>query len=110
MKLLFDQNLSPQLVLNLEDLFPDSNHVYAVNLDRALDGEVYEYARREGFTLVTKDADFSDLNTLCGFPPKVVWIRRGNCSTATIGDILRRHYDDIMNLESDSTKGVLTLF
>jgi predicted nuclease of predicted toxin-antitoxin system len=110
MKLLFDQNLSPQLVLTLTDLFPDSNHVYAVDLDRALDSAVYEYARREGFTLVTKDADFGELNVLRGFPPKVVWIRRGNCSTATIADILRRRYDDIMNLDSDSTKGVLTLF
>jgi predicted nuclease of predicted toxin-antitoxin system len=110
MKLLFDQNLSPQLVLNLADLFPSSSHVYAVNLDRAQDTEVYDYARREGFTLVTKDADFGDLNVLLGFPPKVVWIRRGNCSTATIGDILRRHYEDITNLDSDSTKGVLTLF
>lgn len=110
MKLHFDQNLSPQLVLSLADLFPDSNHVYAINLDRAQDSEVYEYARREGFTLVTEDADFGDLNVLRGFPPKVVWIRLGNCSTATIGDILRRHYDDVMILESDLTKGVLTLF
>jgi len=110
MKLLFDQNLSPELVLNLEDLFPNSTHVYAVNLDRAQDTEVYEYARREGFMLVTKDADFGDLNMLLGFPPKVVWIRRGNCSTETIGEILRRHYEDIANLDSDSTKGVLTLF
>jgi predicted nuclease of predicted toxin-antitoxin system len=110
MKLLFDQNLSPQLVLNLADLFPNSSHVYAVNLDSAQDTEVYDYARREGFTLVTKDADFGDLNVLLGFPPKVVWIRRGNCSTATIGDILRRHYEDITNLDADSTKGVLTLF
>jgi len=110
MKLLFDQNLSPQLVLNLADLFPDSNHVYVVDLDRALDSEVYEYARSEGFTLVTKDADFSDLSVLRGFPPKVVWIRRGNCPTATIANILRRQYDDIMNLDADSTKGVLSLF
>lgn len=110
MKLLFDQNLSPQLVLNLADLFSDSNHVYTLNLDRAQDSEVYEYARREAFTLVTKDADFGDLNVLRGFPPKVIWIRRGSCSTATIGEILRRHYDDIIALESDSTKGVLTLF
>jgi predicted nuclease of predicted toxin-antitoxin system len=110
MKLLFDQNLSPRLVLNLANLFPDSNHVYGIDLDRAQDREVYEYARREGFTLVTKDADFGELNVLRGFPPKVVWIRRGNCSTATIVDILRRHYDDIMTLESDSTTGVLTLF
>jgi predicted nuclease of predicted toxin-antitoxin system len=45
MKLLFDQNLSPRLVLNLADLFPDSNHVYAIALDRAQDRDVYEYAR-----------------------------------------------------------------
>ena len=109
MKLLFDQNLSPELVLNLADLFPNSKHVHTVSLDRAPDSEVYEYARREGLTLVTKDADFGDLNVLFGFPPKVVWIRWGNCSTATVADILRRHYDDITNLDSDSTKGVLTL-
>ena len=110
MKLLFDQNLSPQLVLKLADLFPDSSHVCAVNLDRAQDHEVYEYARREEFTLVTKDADFNDLNVLRGFPPKVVWIRSGNCSTATIENILRLHYNEIMALESDSTKGVIALF
>jgi predicted nuclease of predicted toxin-antitoxin system len=110
MKLLFGQNLSPRLVLKLADLFPDSNHVYALDFDRAQDHEGYEYARREGFMLVTKDADFGELNVLRGFPPKVVWIRRGNCSTATIEEILRRRYEDIVALESDSTKGVLTLF
>jgi predicted nuclease of predicted toxin-antitoxin system len=110
MKLLFDQNLSPRLVIKLADLFPESSHVYALALDRAQDHEVYEYAKREGSTLVTKDADFSELSVLRGFPPKVVWIRRSNCSTATIEEILRRRYDDIMSLESDSTKGVLTLF
>jgi predicted nuclease of predicted toxin-antitoxin system len=109
MTLLFDQNLSPQLALKLADLFPNSDHVYPLNLDLAQDHEVFEYARREGFTLVTKDADFGELNVLRGFPPKVIWIRRGNCSTARIEEILRRHYNDIVTLESDSAKGVLTL-
>jgi predicted nuclease of predicted toxin-antitoxin system len=109
MKLLFDQNLSPRLVTRLVELYPDSNHVYPLRLDRVLDHEVYEYARREGFLLVTKDADFSDLCVLRGFPPKVIWIRRGNCTTVTIEQILRRHYDDIKALSSDPFIGVLTL-
>ena len=109
MKLLFDQNLSPHLVGRLTDLYPDSNHVYPLGLDRVPDHEVREYARREGFLLVTKDADFSDLCVLRGFPPKVIWIRRGNCSTATIEQILRRHYDDIKALDADPILGVLTL-
>ncbi|WP_169222276.1 DUF5615 family PIN-like protein [Brasilonema sp. UFV-L1] len=28
MKLLFDHNLSPRLVVHLADVYPDSNHVY----------------------------------------------------------------------------------
>jgi len=109
MKPLFDQNLSPRFVTRLADLYPDSNHVYPLGLDRVPDHEVYEYARREGFLLVTKDADFSDLSVLRGFPPKVIWIRHGNCTTVTIEQILRRHYDDIKALDADPSMGVLTL-
>ena len=92
MKLLFDQNLSPRLVKRLADLYPDSNHVYHVGVDRASDEVTRDFARRENFVIVTKDSDFSDLCTLLGFPPKVIWIRRGNCSTADIESILRAHH------------------
>ncbi len=89
MKLLFDHHLSPRLVKSLADIYPDSNHVYRLGLDRAVDKDIWEYARREGFLIVTKDADFSDLCMLLGFPPKVVWIRRGNCKTSAVEAILR---------------------
>ncbi len=110
MKLLFDQNLSPRLVNRLSDLYPDSNHVYPLGIDRVSDTEVWEYARREGFLIVTKDADFSDLCMLLGFPPKIIWIRRGNCKTSDIEVILRHHYSDIEGLDKDMFMGVLTLF
>ncbi|HEX8282159.1 MAG TPA: DUF5615 family PIN-like protein [Pyrinomonadaceae bacterium] len=110
MKLLFDHNLSPHLIKRLADLYPDSSHVYLLGLDQSGDEEVWEFARRGGFLIVTKDADFSDLCLLFGFPPKVVWIRRGNCETAAIEAILRNHHDDIKTLERDEVVGVLTLF
>lgn len=69
MKLLFDQNLSPRLAARLADIFPGSSHVFWLELDRAADEVVWEYARAEGYLLVTKDADFSELSTLRGFPP-----------------------------------------
>jgi predicted nuclease of predicted toxin-antitoxin system len=46
MKLLFDQNLSPRLATRLQDLFPDSSHVFNLGLDQADDMEVWEYARQ----------------------------------------------------------------
>ena len=55
MKLLFDQNLSPDLVTKLADHYPDSAHVVTHALDRALDETVWVFAREHGYTLVTKD-------------------------------------------------------
>lgn len=65
---------------------------------------------RDDYFIVTKDADFSDLCVLLGFPPKVIWIRRGNCSARAVQDLLRRHHKDIEALETDAVNGVLTLF
>ncbi len=110
MKLLFDHHLSPRLINRLADLYPESNHVYPLGLGEAEDKDIWEHARREGFLIVTKDADFSDLSLLLGFPPKVIWIRRGNCKTSDIEHILRHHHGDIEALEQDEIISVLTLF
>jgi predicted nuclease of predicted toxin-antitoxin system len=109
-KLLFDQNLSPRLVTRLADLFPDSAHVHPLGIAQATDKVVREFAGREGLLVVTKDADFSELCLMLGFPPKVVWLRRGNCQTRDIEDIIRRHHRDIEALNADNLVGVLTLF
>jgi predicted nuclease of predicted toxin-antitoxin system len=109
-KLLLDHNLSPDLIWRLKDLFPASSHAYLLGLDRSPDQEVWEYARKEDFVIVTKDADFVDLSLLFGFPPKVVWIRRGNCRTKDIENIIRNHYSEVLALGEDETMGVLTLF
>ena len=109
-KLLFDQNLSPKLVKRLFNLYPNSDHLDLLGLGTAEDALVWRYAKDNGFVVVTKDADFADLSVLRGFPPKVVWIRRGNCSTADIENLLRDHNSEIEDLAADSTSGILTLF
>ncbi len=110
MKLLFDQNLSPRLVNRLADLYADSTHVYLIGLDQAPDATIRNYARDNEFIVVTRDADFSDLNVMLGFPPKVIWIRRGNCTTAEIESMLRSNYESVKALEADENVGILTLF
>lgn len=110
MKLLFDQNLSPRLVKNLANLFPDSTHVFSIGLDLADDREVWQYARENDLIIVSKDADFHELTIVWGTPPKVIWIRRGNCSTRTIEKLLRDNYDTINALLKNDTTDVLILF
>jgi predicted nuclease of predicted toxin-antitoxin system len=109
MKLLLDQNLSPDLVAQLTDLYPGSAHVYPLGLDRASDDAIWHYARQNDFIIVSKDADFSERSILLGPPPKVIWIRRGNCSTRQVLEILRRHYEDIKALAEDEQVAFLEL-
>ena len=109
MKLLFDHQLSPRLVQRLVDLFPESSHVLSLGLDRAADSVVWEFAGANGFTIATKDSDFSDLSMLHGYPPKVVWIRIGNCTTGQIEALLRRHQQAIRQLETDADAGLLMI-
>jgi predicted nuclease of predicted toxin-antitoxin system len=109
MKLLFDQNLSPRLVTRLADLFPDSDHVYLLGLDQALDIEVWNYARDNDFILVSKDADFSEMNLLQGHPPKLIWLRLGNCTVSQIERVLRLSYDAIEQMNQDPVIGILSL-
>jgi predicted nuclease of predicted toxin-antitoxin system len=108
-KLLFDHNLSPQLITLLADLHPNSNHVFPLQLDKEDDRVIWNYAKENGYIIVTKDTDFSDLSLLLGHPPKVIWIRRGNCKTKDIETLLRQHHINIENLEKDTISGVLAL-
>ncbi len=110
MRLLFDQNLSPRLVGRLGDQYPGSLHVQFIGLGSAPDRDVWEYARQHDLVIVTRDADFGELSLLSGFPPKVIWIRRGNCSTGEIERILRLNEGLIHDLEADADAGILALF
>ena len=82
MKLLLDENLSPRLVADIADLFPGSRHIEDCGLLSKPDTEVWDYARNNGFAIVTKDSDFAEMSRLFGSPPKVIWLRIGNCTTS----------------------------
>jgi predicted nuclease of predicted toxin-antitoxin system len=90
MKLLLDQNLSSRLVAILEDVYPGS-------------------ARDNGYLIVSKDADFRQLSFLYGAPPKVVWIRFGNCSTQDIERTLRARAERIAEFDRDPDAAILVL-
>jgi predicted nuclease of predicted toxin-antitoxin system len=109
-KLLFDQNISPSLVALLADLFPGSLHVRIAGLERATDDSVWRFALERGFAIVTKDSDFQERSQMAGSAPRVVWIRRGNCSTNEIEAMLRKHAARIAALEAESGAGFLILF
>ena len=109
MRLLLDQNLALKLVARLSDLFPDSVHVQNVGMDCANDLQVWEYAHIHELTIVTKDSDFNIMSMYKGFPPKVIWLKTGNCTTSQIEFLLRSRFADIQVFENDTSLGTLVL-
>ena len=59
------------------------------------DMAVWQLAQEHDCLLVTKDEDFHCLSVLRGAPPKVIWLRIGNCSTDDVAVVLRKHSADI---------------
>jgi predicted nuclease of predicted toxin-antitoxin system len=62
LKLLVDENLSPDLAARVKDLFPDSIHVRRVGLGSNPDIRIWEYAKVNGFAFLTKDRDFASFS------------------------------------------------
>lgn len=109
MKLLFDQNLSPRLVSKLADIYAESVHLREIGLRDADDSVIWNYAKLNGFAIVSKDSDFQQRSLLYGSPPKFIWLRVGNCPVKTIEDLLRTHSVAIHTFGLDQTKAHLML-
>ena len=110
MKLLFDHNLSHKLVEQLADLYSVSTHTRFLSFERAADTEIWFHARTHGFLLVTKDSDLAELAVLRGAPPKVVWLRIGNCSTEAVERLLRAQTTALFEFAANPETAVLELF
>lgn len=110
MKLLFDHNLSHKLVPRLADIFPSSTQTRLLNYGTANDSVIWQHAKDYGFALVTLDKDFADLALQRGVPPKTIWLRCGNSTTAEVERLLRVNLKDIELFESSPTASVLEIW
>lgn len=109
MKLLFNANLSPKLVSRLAELFPGSIHVFNTGMARHCpDRSIWEFARQNGFAIVTADSDFLELAYALGAPPASVHVENCNYRTQRVQELLQRNAIKIADLERSSV-AVLTL-
>jgi predicted nuclease of predicted toxin-antitoxin system len=107
--LLLDENLAARLVAELAELYPSCVHVGGRGLAGGSDRAIWQYARDHGLAIVTKDEDFQRLSVLYGAPPKVIWTRLGNCSTADIFRLLTERRSEIAHFLTDEEAAFLAL-
>ena len=107
MKLLFDQNISFRLVKKIQNIFPGSVQVKEIGLENASDKEIWEYAKKNLFSIVTFDSDFSSFGVLYGHPPKIIWLRTGNVSTDFLISFLESHTEIITEFLTSPTHAAI---
>jgi predicted nuclease of predicted toxin-antitoxin system len=97
------------LVDLLDDLYPDSVDVHQCGLGSLDDLAIWEYAKTNGFTIVSKDSDFQERTILLGTPPKVIWLRTSNCAGADVAGLLRATVAVVRRFVNDSQETCLIL-
>lgn len=108
-RLLFDEQLAARLVTLLAAEYPGSAHVRDLGLLSTPDVEIWEAAAAQGYVLVSKDEDYQRLAVWRGPPPKVVWIRLGNCSTQDIATLLRTEREAVARFTAHPEASILAL-
>ena len=109
MKLLLDENLSRRLLRRIADLFPESVHVAELGLLQAADAEIWEYAKTNGFCIVSADSDFYERAVGLGAPPKVIWLQGCDYPTQAAEELLRRQAIRIAEFLNEPERAVLVL-
>ncbi len=107
MKLLLDQNLSYKLVRTWATLFPRSTHVRLEGMMEAADRNVWEFARVNGYTIISKDTDFESGEAFPGPPPRVVSLTIGNAPSQEVDALVRANADVIKAFEHSAERALI---
>lgn len=96
MKFLLDAHLSWRLVKKLQTQFFGTIHVNQTGLEiPADDKDIWEFAKRNDFVILTFDEDFLNLSLRYGQPPKVVMLRSFDQTSDTVMRLLNTYRTDI---------------
>jgi len=115
--------MTPQAVylidVNLPTMFslwnsPQFVHVRDID-DEWDDSRIWDHARENNLTIITKDADFSNRILFAEPPPSVIHLRFGNLRFREFFQVMSAQWDDIIsmsakcklvNVFTDSIQGV----
>ena len=111
MKLLVDQNISFRLLPHIRPSFPEASHVRDLGLMDANDFRIFQYAKANSFdAILTLDEDFHNIQLEHGTPPKIIWLRVGNCSTASLASIVLKNAGQILEFLDEPSLECLEIF
>jgi predicted nuclease of predicted toxin-antitoxin system len=109
MKLLLDENLSRRLVPFLVHDYPGTTQVALLGMEQTSDMELWRYAKKETFAIVTRDADFQEIALVHGHPPPVIWLKVDNPNKAITLKLLLDYREHLVQALEKDGLGIVEL-
>ncbi|MBC7388339.1 MAG: DUF5615 family PIN-like protein [Opitutaceae bacterium] len=108
---MLDQNLSHRLASKIHVVFPEAVHVNALDLVNADDFQIFMFARQNDFKAIyTQYEDFYQHLLVHGQPPKIIWVRTGNCATDTLATVILSNAEIILGFLKDTINDCLEIY
>ncbi len=85
-------------------------HVTDVNPKLAGDLSIFDYALGNNLRSSLLTRDFTNIQAIRGYPPKIVWLRMGNISTLNIINKLSQNKASIEEFVSGSELSILEIY
>ncbi|MVN20192.1 DUF5615 family PIN-like protein [Mucilaginibacter arboris] len=71
---------------------------------------IYQKAKAQGkVIIVSKDADFTEIVTRLGSPPKLINLKIGNCDNRTLWHFLRNYIDAAIKMLAESDVNIIEI-
>ena len=64
---------------------------------------IWNFAKENGHIIITKDSDFLNLSRIFGQPPKVIYIKTGNCRNRIVLNFLEMNRDLISGFATNDS-------
>ncbi len=106
-----DENLSWRMVKKLIPFFKDVIHVSSLKINQpATDISIWNYAKENSFTIVSKDDDFEKIVLLRKAPPKLLFLKTYNLETDKLTDLIVKNKEKIIEFIDSKENDILEIY
>ncbi len=110
MKLLLDAHLSWRLVKKLQANYPETIHLNQTGLQYPADDiDIWEFAKRLNFVILTFDEDYINLSLRFGHPPKVILLKSFDQTSNTVMRLLQSSQKEIEEFYTSTEDNLLQI-
>lgn len=110
-KIWVDANISPAIAKWMSEFTGyDVKSAFVLNLYYLSDKDIFEMGRNAGnVILVSKDSDFPELVTQLGTPPKLIYLRVGNCDNRKLWRIIKPNIKEALNILTTTDTSIIEM-